>query len=109
VSALKATSTICFAEEIEARKIKCGVTFFDLDSWGISKALCIEDTCKGTGAIIYGGPSYAPNSSVCLAAEHAGQFSKIDEFKLVRISEQSVNQRWFGAKNQNDIDSVARM
>lgn len=57
VNNLKATSTLCFAEEIEARKIKCGVTFSDLDSWGISKALCIEETCKGKGNVIYGGPT----------------------------------------------------
>jgi hypothetical protein len=48
---------------------------------------------------------YAPNSSVCLAAEHSGQYSKSDTFKLVRVSEQSVNQNKFTPLNSNDIDS----
>jgi len=52
IGSLKSTSTICFGEEVEARKIKCGVTFSDLWGWGISTALCIEDTCKDTGSKI---------------------------------------------------------
>jgi len=48
---------------------------------------------------------YAPNSSVCLAAEHLGQFSKTDTFKLVRVSEQNVSLNKFNAMNSNDIDS----
>lgn len=91
LSSLKATAGICSAEEVDARQIKCGITFSDMNMWGLSYALCIEDTCVDKGFKVYGGPLYSPNSSVCLAAEHLGQMSS-GEFKLVRISEQNVNQ-----------------
>jgi hypothetical protein len=87
LSSINSVATLCSVEELSANKIKCGVTFNDLKTWGFDEVLCIEETCVGSGSKIYGGPMYAPNSSVCLAAEHIGLFRAVDKVKLVKISE----------------------
>jgi len=52
IGALTATASMCNAEEVDARRIKCGVTFADLKEWGLDTALCTQVTCVGTGAAI---------------------------------------------------------
>lgn len=49
LTAMTATASLCAVDEIEAKKIKCGVTFQDLKTWGLDEALCVEETCVGSG------------------------------------------------------------
>lgn len=105
LNAMKATASICTTEEVDARKIGCGVTFGDLKEWGLDSALCQEPTCVESGAKIFGGPVYYPNSSVCLAAEQLGAFKDIQGYKLVRVSESNLNKSEFQTFNSNNIDS----
>jgi len=46
---MKATATVCTTEEVDARKISCGVTFNDLKAWGLDSALCKEPSCIESG------------------------------------------------------------
>jgi len=46
---IKSTAGVCSTEEIDARRIKCGVTFNDMKTWGIDSALCVEETCVNKG------------------------------------------------------------
>ena len=51
LSQLKATATLCSADEVDAEPIKCTVTFADLKAWGKDIALCEEPSCIGRGVI----------------------------------------------------------
>ena len=49
---IKSTAGVCTTEEVDERKIKCGVTFNDMKTWGLDSALCAEETCVNKGAKI---------------------------------------------------------
>jgi len=49
LTAIKSTAAVCTTEEYGERKIKCGVTFNDLKTWGMDTALCAEETCVNKG------------------------------------------------------------
>lgn len=49
LTSIKATAAVCATEEIDAKKIKCGITFLDLKTYGFDSALCIEETCVNKG------------------------------------------------------------
>lgn len=102
---IRSTAGVCTTEEVDARKIGCGVTFNDMKTWGLDTALCIEETCVGKGMKIYGGPVYYPNSSVCLAAEQQGLFKPIESMKLVRFSEIDQNPIKYDGVLKNNIQS----
>jgi tRNA-binding EMAP/Myf-like protein len=102
---IKSTAGVCSTEEIDARRIKCGVTFNDMKTWGIDLALCVEETCVNKGIKIYGGPTYYPQSSVCLAAEQQGLYKSIEHLKLVRISEIDDNPTKYLGVLKNNVQS----
>lgn len=49
---------------------------------------------------------YAPNSSVCLAAEHIGLFKQVDKVKIVKINESDYGATEFPSKILNGITST---
>lgn len=49
LSSIESTAAVCATDEIDAKKIKCGVTFQDLKLFGFDSALCIEETCVNKG------------------------------------------------------------
>lgn len=49
IASMKSTAAVCTTEEFDAKKIKCGFTFSDMKSFGLDKAICIENSCVDKG------------------------------------------------------------
>lgn len=52
LGSVDSTATLCSVDELDAKKIKCGVTFNDVKMWGLDEVMCVEETCVDSGSKI---------------------------------------------------------
>mmetsp|Transcript_47403 Transcript_47403/g.40009 ORF Transcript_47403/g.40009 Transcript_47403/m.40009 type:complete len:124 (-) Transcript_47403:953-1324(-) len=86
-------------------KSTCKDTITNLVEKMASKFVCMESCTKGK---VYGNMTYHPDSNLCLAMVHSGEFTDFGEIKYANVAEEPKLCDTFTAAAGNGIASEAK-